>query len=325
VNVDRIVEGHYRDRMLLARAAAKRAQTSWRQIDQANIAPSWKALLSVLLRWLTSAQAKAARDGVDYVDRVVRAVGGTPRPIGRAVPESLAGVASDGRDLASLLNTPLTGVFKRLEDDAPVDDALQVGLHDLVRIVSTQITDASRVATGVAMVNDEYVSGYVRIVHLPACGRCIILAGREYSYSTGFQRHPRCDCTMRPLTREEWDSNVPGTDPRELFEAMPAEQQDKAFTRAGARAIRDGADISQIVNARRGMTTAGGRSFTTEGTTVRGLAGKRLGDATKQRGSRYRRSRVPRLMPEQIYAEADRLGWDRAEIVRQLTRFGYIY
>ena len=311
--------------MLLARSAAKRAQTSWRQIDRADIAASWKALLAVLLRWLIAAQAKAARDGTDYVDRVVRAAGGVPHPMGRVVPEMFAGIASDGRDLDSLLNTPLTTVFQRLEQDTPVEDALRSGMHDLVRIVATQITDASRAATGVAMVNDEYVSGYVRIVHLPACGRCIILAGREYSYSTGFQRHPRCDCTMRPLTREEWDSHVAGTDPKELFDQMTPEQQNKAFTVAGARAIRDGADIGQIVNARRGMTTAGGRKYTSEGTTVRGLAGKRLGEATKQRGSRYRRARMPRLMPEQIYAEADRLGWDREEIVRQLKRFGYIY
>ena len=93
----------------------------------------------------------------------------------------------------------------------------------------------------------------------------------------------------------------------------------------GGTITLDGADIGQIVNARRGMTTAGGRKYTSEGTTVRGLAGKRLGEATKQRGSRYRRARMPRLMPEQIYAEADRLGWDREEIVRQLKRFGYIY
>ncbi|MFJ7212656.1 hypothetical protein [Amycolatopsis sp. NPDC098790] len=33
---------------------------------------------------------------------------------------------------------------------------------------------------------------------------CIILVGRPYRYSQGFRRHPRCDCTMTPVTREHW-------------------------------------------------------------------------------------------------------------------------
>jgi hypothetical protein len=75
-----------------------------------------------------------------------------------------------------------------------------------------------------------------------------------------------------------------------------------------------------VVNARRGMQTAniaGGKTLiTTEGATRRGLAGQRLG---ARRGQR-----VVRLMPEQIYADAARLGWSREEILRQLHRFGYI-
>lgn len=134
---------------------------------------------------------------------------------------------------------------------------------------------------------------------------------------------------MRPLTRDEWDSHVPGTDPRELFEQMTPEQQAKGFTVTGAKAIRDGADIGRVVNARRGMSTAagpGGRKLkaTTEATTVRAV-GRTLGDLQKSPGSRYRRTRQTRLMPDQIYEEAERYGWDRAEVIRQLKRFGYIY
>jgi hypothetical protein len=110
---------------------------------------------------------------------------------------------------------------------------------------------------------------------------------------------------------------------------MSPEQQAKAFTVHGARAIHDGADIGRVVNARRGMSTAagpGGRTIrtTTEATTSRSV-GRTLGQLRKTPGSRYRRSTVGRLMPEQIYGEAERLGWDREEIVRQLKRFGFIY
>jgi hypothetical protein len=326
---DRLAREHYRSQQALAAAAAAQAQRSWRQIDPAAIATSWQALLAVFLRFLTALQGQAARDGAAYVTSAVAAAGGVADPIGTVVPDALTGIASDGRDLADLLSTPLIGVFSDITDGATADAALRSGTSDLVTIVATQVADAGRVAAGVAMSNDRGVRGYVRIVNLPACGRCIILAGREYSHSTGFQRHPRCDCEMRPLTAEEWDSHVPGTDPREMFERMSPQQQAKAFTVAGAQAIRDGADISRVVNARRGMSTAAGPAgrriqVTTEATTSRSV-GRTLGELRKTPGSRYRRSTVGRLMPEQIYAEANRLGWGRDEIVRQLKRFGYIY
>jgi len=144
------------------------------------------------------------------------------------------------------------------------------------------------------------------------------------------------------------------TDPDAYFRSLTREDQDKYFTTAGAQAIRDGADIGQVVNARRGArglsqpgrltdaeqrTLRGGRDrgrlervdvfgrqvlTTTEGTTVRAVAGKRLaesGGTAKAKGQRYRRAKTPRLMPDAILEIA---GDDREERVRLLKRFGYI-
>lgn len=127
------------------------------------------------------------------------------------------------------------------------------------------------------------------------------------------------------------------------------------FTKAGAESIRLGADIGQVVNARRGaagLAPAGarltaaevqalrsGRSVgrletrdvfgrqlftTTEGTTTRGKAGVGLGakvDGVKTGKGRYRSARAPRLMPESVLQIA---GNDRAEAIRLLKRFGYL-
>ena len=80
---------------------------------------------------------------------------------------------------------------------------------------------------------------------------------------------------------------------------MTAAEQDQAFGKAGGQVIRDGADMNRVVNARRGMQTAAdGRLYTAE------VVGKR-----------------PRLMPEQIYREAQ---GDRDEALRLLKRFSYI-
>lgn len=108
---------------------------------------------------------------------------------------------------------------------------------------------------------------------------------------------------------------------------MDAAEQDRVFGKAGAEAIRDGADMAKVVNARRGMTTASvyGREvlITTEGTTVRGDFGRarRDGPLIQRPGQRVRSTARVRLMPEQIYLEA---AGDRDEAVRLLRRFGYI-
>lgn len=75
-------------------------------------------------------------------------------------------------------------------------------------------------------------------------------------------------------------------------------EQDKVFGKASAEAIREGADMARVVNARRGMYEAGGRQFTHE------VAGRR-----------------PRLMPEQIFREAR---GNRDEALRLLRLHGYL-
>jgi hypothetical protein len=89
------------------------------------------------------------------------------------------------------------------------------------------------------------------------------------------------------------------TNPRVYFDGLSRAEQDKAFTIAGAEAIRAGADIGKVVNARRGMRTAtDGRLYTTE------AAGRR-----------------PRLMPEQILIEAN---GNRDEAIRLLRLHGFV-
>ena len=100
--------------------------------------------------------------------------------------------------------------------------------------------------------------------------------------------------------------------PSEYFDSLPKDEQDRIFTRAGAEAIRNGADINQVINSRRGMyTTADGYKFTREGTTRRGFYGSR----EARRGTNRRR-----LMPEQIQTIAK----DKGDYLRLLKAYGYV-
>jgi hypothetical protein len=263
------------------------------------------------------------------------------------VPTAFTGIAPGGGPLESLLYLPAIGVRRRLAAGLPPEEAMIGGLVDMTMYASTAIADTARTADQVAMAAHPSCVAYVRVVKLPACSRCIVLAGRQYTRSEGFLRHPRCDCQTLPLREHEWPDVA---SPRQLFAQLDKEQQQRIFTVAGARAIRQGGDIGQVVNARRGMTTAHvhGRDLqtTSEGITRRGIAGARLitGDPTAMTAPRTggdtrvvseftRRTRtgrtqlvrlrgasVPRLMPEEIF----RLAENRDDEVRLLRRNGYI-
>lgn len=189
----------------------------------------------------------------------------------------------------------------------------------LDRLVMSLVADAARGAESVSIVSRPRV-GYVRYVSPPCCSRCAILAGRFYRWSSGFDRHPGCDCT-----------HLATTDPRSEFLQNPHDLVDKGLvtglSKADQRALADGADLNQLVNAKNGslrrVNFGPGRTVTTTtaGTTSRGIAGQSLGDLTKNPGSRYRVSSQMRLAPDSIYRLAN---GDRETAMRLLRLHGYI-
>lgn len=198
-------------------------------------------------------------------------------------------------------------------------------------IVVTGLNDVARGAVQSGMQARPAVLGYVRMLRGTSCARCAILAGRRYHSAVAFKRHKRCDCVHVPDTEDtggDWT-----TDPNRYFRRLSRDEQDRLFTKAGAEAIRLGADMSQVVNARKGISVA--RAYgqevlrTLEGTTKRGIAGQRLAaegfsKTSGLKSSKYAFARTPRLLPDEIFLQAERLGWDRAETLRQLRRFAYV-
>lgn len=298
--VEQIAAAHQRRQIVLARRAADRAGKLWSEIDRRLVAASWHALLGQLFAIVSSAQGLAAAASDAYVGDALSAQRVHPDAVGRVNPLAFTGVASDGRDLASLLQQPVVSALTAIKQGATAADALTLGRVDLDMIVRTQIADAGRVADQVALVGRPQATGYVRMVSAGACSRCLILAGKHFKWNAGFLRHPRCQCRNVPTAE-----NVAGdlaTNPRSAFDAMSKAEQDKTFTKAGAQAIRDGADMNQVVNARRGMSTT--RLLGRDALTTTEAAGRR-----------------PRLMPEQIYADAR---GDRDEALRLLRLHGFI-
>jgi hypothetical protein len=184
--------------------------------------------------------------------------------------------------------------------------------------VTSTLSDTGRQSEALAIGLRPEVTTYVRMLTAPSCARCVLLAGSRYKSQTAFQRHPGCDCRHIPAAESvAGDMTV---DPRAYFDDLTREQQAATFGVAGSEAIRAGADIGQVVNARRGMAPAqvGGQRVlvTTEGTTRQGLARQRM---DVMHGA-ARTSRVARLMPETIAQVAT----DHEDYLRLLRVYGYL-
>ncbi|MEU3000188.1 hypothetical protein ABZ684_21915 [Streptomyces sp. NPDC006995] len=319
-------DARYTQVQSLAQAVVAQVRSIWSGLDPANILASLQGDQgAAILQAVVAGQLTAAEGAQQFVMMAMAARNAAAPVLAALAPEAFAGVASDGRPLTSLLYVPAITTYTAYAAGMGAEAAAVAGMNQMARMVSTQITDVSRSATMVSMTTHRRCIAYVRVVKLPACGRCIILAGKQYSYSTGFRRHPKCDCGMDPIDIERWD-DVPS--PKALVDQMSPEEQRKRLGAAAVDALANGADLNQVVNARRGMQTmtVHGRTVqaTTEGTTVRGLAGKRLArdsKAVKIPGQRYRVATTPRLMPEEILRLAD----DREHQLRLLKKHGYIY
>lgn len=326
----------------LSATALTAARGAWRLLDQAALDATAGRMLARIAPALVRAQLLAATAGVAYVAAALAEQGLDLEQLGEVVPEALAGIASDGRPLETLLTVPLRTVEHLTGRGVPASRAMGSGLAQLERIVVTQVADAARVAAGVGVAVRRR-AGWVRQINPPACSRCIVLMDRVYRWNAGFQRHPQCQCIHVP------SDNMTAAQLREFssrsyFDSLSEAEQDRIFGKAGAQAIRDGASVAQVVNARRGMRTASvfghDVQITLEGTTRRGLAGARLAKATGRtqrtaeelatritrtgpelRRVHRERAGVPRLMPEEIYRMAD----DREHAIRLLHRNGYIH
>jgi hypothetical protein len=317
-----VARAYYLRQAMLGRRVADRVQALWWALDPSDLTDSWNTTVGpAVLRTVSAGQLAAAAPADAYVRAVEAAVDAQPDPGGTLRPTAFAGLAADGRALDSLLYLPVITTKQGLAAGLATQEAMMSGLAQLLTMATSEVADAGRSAAGVSIAADRTVTGYVRVLSPPSCARCVVLAGREYGWNKGFQRHPHCDCVHMPVTR--YQRNNPLMDPGDYFRSLSRAEQDRVFTAAGARAIRDGSDIGQVVNARRSMyaigTTPGGQRLlaTREGMTRRGLAYKRL----KQLEAAGRAPARGRLVPEAIY----RLASDRDEAIRLLHRYGYLY
>lgn len=318
----------------------------WGQLGPGDWDQQWLSVAPQMVAVMTAGQIAAGTAAAAFVGDQVGSLGLDSGQVGQVAPRGLAGVASDGLPLAGLLYQPV--VSTRIFADPKglsMADALAFGQKVLDRIVTTQMADAKRDAESVQMRTYPHVQYGIRVVYAPCCPRCAVLAGMRLRLaSAGFKRHPGCDCGYAPADGD--------TEPYDNANDLIRDGKVHGLSTADAKAIADGADPAQVINAHRGMSTIGETKYTTEGTTRRGLGGRLMRDRhnaahayqaevddinrqvhnarqREKRGGIVDWSQIPstprrrlpvRLRPETIYRITD----SREQAVGLLRKYGYI-
>lgn len=310
---------------------------AWRLMAGRTWETAWRNDVGPLMvDTITEAQLTAAALADAYMTNVLDEVGIDSASPSQLNLEAFADVGGDGRSVESHMyggvikaakayhDGDLTDLSRRAREDAALAEAEAW----IEQMATTIMADTARAAEVASMAQRPWVAGYIRMLDpRNPCSRCVVLAGKFYLFNAGFDRHEACRCTHIPYS-EDLPHDIL-TNPNDYFASLPPAEQDRVFTTAGAEAVRLGADVSQVVNARRGMSTAQintrgwipkgrltavdvyGRKVyvTTEGVTKRAVGRKAMG-----------KDRPFRLMPESILAIAR----DRDDAIRLLALYGFI-
>lgn len=333
---------HLTARVRLSYGVSRKVLALWRTLRPEALDAGWDRIAPDLERVLTVGQVNAATQATRYVGRVERLQGAAPLAA-TLVPEAFGGATREGREVVPELYASVTTTKSLIGRGMPVPQAFRAGAAFMSVIAATMVRDAGRGADqSLSVGRGSKLS--VRVVQPGACSRCAILAGVT-GYRVDFDRHPGCRCTSMPLYDDEIPDGFFRT-PGDYFDSLSESEQERVFTKAGADAIRLGADPVKVVNARRGALKSTkradgsyslaqlrpvqiGRSAdgsplmvyaTPEGTTARSAWARGQSSLVKNGDERYRRTTMVRLMPEQIMSMAS-----TPERARELlARYGYI-
>lgn len=320
-------QAHSDDRELLATRAVQVVEVISPALAGGDGA-QWRDAVADNGAELLQLQQAAVEQADTYLDDVLTAQGASTAADGKVATSAFVDQTDGGGSwLRNLVYAPPSAYADAIRGGFGGTLAATRARFVAGAIVLDGVRDMARAADVTAALTRPTVQGYIRALRGATCARCAVLAGRHYRTGRSFKRHPRCDCYMIPSAEDTPDSWT--TSPRRFFNRLSPADRVAVFGESGARAIEAGADISQVVNAYDGVQVvqAFGRDIatTTAGTTRRGLYG---GYEVLPDGSLRKRLKSetlpPRLLPDEIFAQAELEGWTREETLTVLKRFGYV-
>lgn len=254
-------------------------------------------------------------------------------PSALTIPRAFAGVSSYGfpisEPIIATIDQFVPAPVEPLPDTWWTDATAFMGAIE--QLIASEVQDAGRTASQVEFVGRPDWQNYVRMLNPPSCARCAILAGRIYRDLDHFDRHPLCDCVMIPVQNWEAAHDMGLVSSAEdLFNkgqlgthrTLPdgSKRFEPGLSKDDMQAVRDGADMVEVVNARRGTSAPGITNALTTDLFGHRVKATTYGTTKRSAWRKANPSRLVRLRPESIYQHAK----DREDAIRLLRLYGYI-
>jgi len=244
----------YRAQQRIAAVTAASVAKLWRTLGD-DFSTDWVYARPRVLSVVQQGRDASVTAALPYTAAVLAETGQVGPGVGELYAPRFTASAPDGRPMGSLLDESAITAKVAVGQGASVREALSTAGSRLTRDVLTVLADTRRQVYHADIIQRPRVSGYARMLNPPSCSRCVILAGKWYGWNKGFLRHPRCDCLHIPASESLGEGMT--VSPRDYFDSLSKDAQDKTFGKAEARAIRDGADVGRVENIRnRGLGTA---------------------------------------------------------------------
>lgn len=284
----------YREQQRIAEVTARAVSQEWARVGD-DFDPGWDTARGGIGQVVQAGLAATVASASQYTPRLLAETRVDAAPTGALNTAAFTTVAPDGSELAAYFDAAPIRAKQAVAEGASSLRARQVAGAWLTSRLLTALADTRRDVVSVDIARRPTLTGYVRMLNGDSCPRCVILAGKWFRWNQGFQRHPNCDCVHIPAKNQAWaESEGFVSDPYDYFNSLTEAEQDRLFTRAGAQAVRDGADIYRVENIR-----------------LRGLG-------VSRQAARY--GTPTKMRPQDIYD----LGLSRERTIQVLAREGYI-
>ena len=306
--LESLAEEHRKATTAAQTSGFRRNVATWNQVDFNNVVDSWQQQLPRVTRVAEDVQEFSVIDAAAFMT-VASAVQGRDIDDQINVDSYVGSMPYTGADLDAAFAGPAYRTLEAVRQNKPPNVAMYAGVAELARLTHAVTFDTAEEAS-LAVALSQHLT-YQRIPQVGCCVRCSMLTG-QYFTSKVFKRHPHCRCVHVPVL-DPADAPKRSNDPYELFNALSEEEQNKIWTKAGAQAIRDGADIYQVGNSlTRPLPHRRSRRFTSEGAGKHGWYRNHApaGKAGKRR-----------LTVHEIYRRAD---GDTHTAKRLMREYGYL-
>lgn len=225
----------------------------WNQVDW-NDLDGWMRIHRFrIVQLIRAGQLEAALLALPYLRGAAAEAGVATASTASASPQAMVAGSFTAEKLADILGGSVRLTKFRIAQGYEREDALKSGGQRLLALGDTLTRDVGREALQADSILEPHCVGYERVVPLPACSRCLLLAGKFFKDNQGFPRHPACNCYHAPVYEADgkrYGGAPDGHTPDELFERMSTAEQNAALGK-DADLVRSGkVSLQDAVNTR---------------------------------------------------------------------------